>query len=391
MSSQSKTRIATIFFLHAFCGSMLHSRIADIQLSAGLDEAQLGLVLMGGPVASMAIFPLISRSIESMGTRAVTLLGFAMMLLSAPLIALASSLPFLTLLWAMNGSGSTLAITSFNVEADRIEAALGRRIMNACHGWWAIGYLAGSSFGGLLRALQFSPLLHLCGLASLLTVVAATVLTSTTAPKRPSAGRTSFRLPGIALLALVAIGLGPELLDGAARLWAPILLRDGFGATVWLQSTAVPAMMLAMAAGRMVMDPIVERHGPPRVARTLLTIAAAGLMLIVWSPGTYLAITGFALCGFGICVVYPLSISAAARLEGAPASQNVATLNLIIQVVMLFAPMATGLVANGFGIRAAFGLFLPFIVLGWLMSGVLEPLQIASKQGKPAPTPPATF
>jgi MFS family permease len=188
-----------------------------------------------------------------------------------------------------------------------------------------------------------------------------------------------FALPSLLILALVAVGLGAELLEGAARVWATILLRDTFDVPAWMESSALPAMVVAMAIGRLVADGWIDRFGPVRVSRILLGIAFVGLLMVATAMHPLLVIVGFAITGAGICVIYPLSISAAARLGSGPASQNVATLTLIIQVVMLIAPMATGFIAQQFGVRAAFGAILPLLALGWLMAGSLGGKTVRAK------------
>ena len=66
-------------------------------------------------------------------------------------------------------------------------------------------------------------------------------------------------------------------------------------------------------------------------------------------------------------------LSAAARLGDRPASQNVAATTLIFQLVNLGAPVLIGTMAQGFGIRMAFAMLLPLLVLTWAMAGKLAP------------------
>ncbi|ODT84126.1 MAG: hypothetical protein ABS76_01070 [Pelagibacterium sp. SCN 64-44] len=368
-------RIAAIFFMHGFANAMLHTRLPDIQLAAGLNDAGLGLVLMGAPAGSMMIFPLVSRLIERFGTRQVTLASFAVMLTAIPLMPFfPSAIPLFFLMMA-NGTGASLSAMTFNVEADRVENSLGRRIMNSCHGSWSIGYLLASASGAAIRGAAVPSTTHLLALTAVIAVIflslTATMGSAPTRPFTASPAKRRFALPSLLILSLVAVGLGAELLEGATRVWATILLRDSFDVPAWMESSALPAMVVTMAAGRLVADRWIDRFGPAQVARLLLGIAFVGLLLVATAMHPIIVIVGFAIAGAGICVIYPLSISAAARLGSGPASQNVATLTLIIQIVMLVAPMATGFIAQQFGVRAAFGAMLPLLALGWLMSGVL--------------------
>ena len=48
-----------------------------------------------------------------------------------------------------------------NVEADRTEFMLGRRIMNRAHSFWSIGFFGAGLFGAGVAHLGVSPQLHL--------------------------------------------------------------------------------------------------------------------------------------------------------------------------------------------------------------------------------------
>jgi MFS family permease len=174
-------------------------------------------------------------------------------------------------------------------------------------------------------------------------------------------------------MGLVAFGLGAGLTEGAARAWSIIYLRDNFEVAAWVESLALPALLATMALGRLLADRFIDRFGPVRVARVLASIAIAGMVLLVASPNAALALGGFGLVGIGICVLYPLMLSAAARLGDRPASQNVAATTLIFQLVNLGAPVLIGAMAQGFGIRMAFAMLLPLLVLTWAMAGKLAP------------------
>ena len=95
-------------------------------------------------------------------------------------------------------------------------------------------------------------------------------------PPRPHAGERGSKLaiPTLATLGLVAFGLGAGLTEGAARGWAIIYLRDVFDVSAFIESLALPALLAAMAGGRLVADRFIERFGPVRVARTLSEVCA---------------------------------------------------------------------------------------------------------------------
>jgi fucose permease len=369
-------RIIALFFTHAMASGAIHMRIPDLQLMIGLSESQLGLVLMGQPLGAVSIFFFSSAIIERFGPRRAILWLLPIVVITAAIATVILHPVALFILLALNGVGFSLSNVAMNVEADRIEAATDARIMNTCHGAWSVGFLLTSILGAAARGLHLSPALHLWVMAPLvIALIFVVVLPMPAMPPRPFSGETvrKLALPTFATMALVAFGLGAGLTEGAARAWSIIYLRDSFDVAPFIESLALPALLVAMAVGRLLADTVIDRFGPVKVARSLAALAIAGLAVLVIAPQAFLALLGFLMVGAGICVLYPLMLSAAARLGDRPASQNVAATTLIFQLVNLGAPVLIGGVAEGFGVRMAFAMLIPLLVLTFAMAGRLAP------------------
>lgn len=376
--TSARWRIIALFFTHALAAGAIHTRIPDLQVAMGLSEGQLGLVLMGQPLGALSMFLFASAIIERFGPRRAILAVLPIVIITAALATVLLNPIALFVLLAFNGLGFSLSNIAMNVEADRVEAATGARVMNTCHGVWSVGFLLTSLLGATLRGLHVDPAIHLWGLAPVLIVLLLVVVVPMPVmPPRPHSGEKvrKLALPTLATLGLVAFGLGAGLTEGASRAWSIIYLRDSFDVSPFVESLALPALLAAMAAGRLLADRIIDRFGPVRVARVLAAVAISGMVLIVLSPSAYIALLGFAVVGIGICVLYPLMLSAAARIGDRPASQNVAATTLIFQLVNLGAPALIGAVAQGLGVRMAFALLIPLLVLTFAMAGRLKPRQ----------------
>lgn len=366
--------LLAIFAVQGIVAAMMFTRVPDIQLAAGLSEGQLGMVLMGAPVGGMTTFAIATKLIERFGTRAIILGSYPLMALAAPLLTVsinpAAMFAVLFVFGAMNSAGNI----AINVEADRFEAASGSRIMNRCHGLWSVVFFFASLGGGLIRGAGVATELHLWAMVPLFCIASlAIAVPMRSFPPRVTAGKPNrFVLPTLAVLALVAFGLGAELLEGASRVWATIYIRDVFDVPAVVESAALPALILSMAVARLVADGIIDRFGPQRVASTALGIAIVGLCVVVFANNAYLAIVGFGIAGLGASVIYPLMISAAARLGDRPASENVAALTMVVQLLLLVSPAIIGAVAEGLGVRVAFGLLLPLLAIGLIMSRMLK-------------------
>lgn len=369
-------RIVALFFTHALAAGAIHPRIPDLQELIGLTEGQLGLVLIGQPLGALSMFLFSSVIVERFGPRRMILWLLPSVVITAALATVLLNPIALFVLLALNGVGFSLTNIAMNVEADRVEAATSARVMNTCHGAWSVGFLLTSLLGAALRGLHVTPALHLWALVPLLIgLIWFVVLPMPDMPPRPHAGGAVKKLawPSWATMGLVAFGLGAGLTEGASRAWSIIYLRDNFNVAPFVQSLALPALLFAMAGGRLVADRVIDRFGPVRVARSLSALAVLGMLAIVLAPNAYAALAGFLAVGIGICVLFPLTLSAAARLGDRPASQNVAATTLIFQLVNLGAPVLIGSVAEGFGVRMAFAMLIPLLVLTFAMAGRLRP------------------
>ena len=135
----------------------------------------------------------------------------------------------------------------------------------------------------------------------------------------------------------------------------------------------------ATVAGRLVAVGLTTRYGPVRLARTLGVVSLAGLAAVVLSPVVPVALLGFAVIGIGVCVSYPLSTSAAARLGDRPSSENVAAMTMTTQITLLGAPALLGWVADVFGVRAIYVVVIPVVMLAVYLARYLGTKRAAGR------------
>ena len=377
----SRTTIKLVFFIQAVASGSFLTRIPDLQQGLGIDAAVLGLALVGQPVGALSMFLFSSFIVERLGTRLALLAGIPLMTAFMFLMAVAPSPAWLFA--AVAGYGALFAMTNvaMNVEADRIEAATGKRLMNTCHGLWSIGQLTVFGIGVAARGLDISPALHFGVFVPIVALaVAAIVLPMQAAPARTHnapAHRGRLALPTPATLQILGFLFASALVEGLSRQWSVIYARDAFVVPQWAQALTLPVFVAAIALGRFLADGWTYRYGPTRLARGLIVIAIAGTALVVLAPNLPLALVGFALMGLGICTSFPASTSAAAQIGDRPSSENVAALTMSLQTVMLGAPPLLGFVTDLFGVRPTFALALPMLVLAFIVAPVLEPKRAA--------------
>jgi predicted MFS family arabinose efflux permease len=274
-----------------------------------------------------------------------------------------------------------------NVEADRAEALVGRRIMNRAHSFWSIGFFAAGLTGGTIGQLGIGVGAHMALMVPVSVVAVALLLGGyVPSPRRPGEGKEAaprFARPSGPILVLVAVTLSAMLMEGASMDWSAIYLRDVFAAGPFLAGLGVACFAFAQATARFFADAFVDRHSPSRVARALLWVMTLGVLLVFFSPAPAVSLIGFALMGIGTSAIFPLAMSAAAQRTDRPAAINVAALAQISFVIFLLGPPLLGFVAEHWGIRWSFGIGLPLVAVSLALAGALGQRQVR-REGKSA-------
>ncbi|CDX37183.1 Major facilitator superfamily MFS_1 [Mesorhizobium sp. SOD10] len=368
-------RVYAGFAIYSFAMGNIFPRLPDIKGAMGIEDGTLGLALIGTPIGTLVALTLATPLLERVGFRRallwlVPLLGLA--------YALAVHAPgpaplFLMLLPVGLMIGSIEII--LNVEADRTEFLLKRRIMNRAHSFWSIGFFGAGLFGGALAHLGLSPQLHLAVVVPMVSVAVALFLGGfEPAPARFAASGDKapmFARPTLPILILVGVTLSAMLMEGASMDWSAIYMRTVFDSGPFIAGITVALFAFSQATTRFFADKFVDRYSPNGVARVLLATMMAGVFIVFFSPLSVVSMLGFALLGIGSSAIFPLAISAAAQRTDRPAAINVAALSQISFVAFLLGPPLLGFVSDHWGIRSAYGIGIPFIVLSLAAAGAL--------------------
>ncbi len=368
-------RVFAGFACYSFAMGNIFPRLADVQSGMGVTTAALGLGLIGAPVGTMVSFTFASPYLDKIGYG--RLLPWALPLLAA-LYALAVHAPSPLILFVMLlpvGAVIGCVEIMLNAEADRTEFLLGRRIMNRSHAFWSIGFFSAGLFGAQIASFGISPQLHLALVVPLVAMGSYLALHDyTPSPPRGvvSEGKAPlFVAPTLAILLLVAVTIPAMLLEGASMDWSAIYMRDAFGADEFWQGIAVASFAVLQGLMRFYADGVVERFSPAALARVLFVALGLGCVTVVLSPWPILSLVGFAAMGLGTSAIFPLAMSAAAQRSDRASALNIAALAQFSFMIFLLAPPILGYVAHGWGIRAAYGIALPFVLVSLLTAGAL--------------------
>ena len=376
MRLQPQQRIYVCFFLFAVSMGALLSRLPDLQDALQIDKSELGLTLIGAAIGALVSLTLASPVVARLGARKtafVTVLGTSAMLALVPWMGAA---PLVFAVLFCEGLLAGALEINLNVEIDRIEAQLGRGVMNRAHGFWSLGFFVTALVSSAVRQAGVPMQLHLAlTFAFVLIVGFITIAGMRNAPARAThdhADEGHIALPTLGLLPLCVIGIAAFLVEGAGIDWSAIYMRDVFHAEPFIGGLGLTLFTFFMALARLFADPFVDRYGSRAVALFLLLLSTAGLCAVWLAPHPNVALVGFAFMGAGCSAVYPLAVSAAAQRTDRPAHVNVAALGQMSFVVFFLAPPLLGFVAEHAGIRTAYLVCIPVILAALMGVGSLS-------------------
>jgi MFS family permease len=359
MSSERerRARAATtlIFFLTGFVYAAWATRIPALKAELHLSAGELGLAILGLEAGAIAGLPAGGALVARAGSPRALRAGFAVYPLGLVCLALVPGLAALAAALALMAASSSVVDVAMNAQGVELERRRRRPLLSSLHAGHPLGLAAGGLLGSGAAAAGVPPAVHFgaVGGGALAVGVAATaVLVREPAPPdgRPFA-RPNGPLLGLGLIAFCAF-----LLEGAAYNWSAVHLSTEHGAGEGLAAAAFTVFALALAAGRLLGDRLVERFGRARVVRICGGVAAAGSALVVAGPGAALGIAGWAVFGLGLAALAPTVLGAAPAAGGGSPAVAIAAVTTVGYLGSFTGPPLVGLLAEAGSLSAALGL-----------------------------------
>ncbi len=365
-TSATRARIgllATFFFMGVVSMAWV-ARIPEIRDANGLNNGQLGLILISSTVGAILGAQLAGRLVHTYGTQAVIRIAIVIMPLGLILMGLSSSpITLIFGLFIMGLGYSSMDIAS-NTQAVVIEKLLGRRVMSSFHAMWSTGAFATTVLGGSI-AKHVSPRDNLVGVGIvcffLFIPAGRMLLTSEQDEHSGGEDETDAKIPFFSKSVLPLWGMGIGLLggliaEGAASDWGAILLRDDMGYGIGVNASAFAVFSLAMITSRFLGDRALDHFGPRKTVLYggylgglgLGAGIAIGVPLSDSQPILALIIVniGFACAGLGIGPMFPAYILAASEVPGIASSIAIARVGVIGIAGYFIGPSVTGALAQ---------------------------------------------
>ena len=359
------------------------SRAPSLRGDLELSTAGLGLLLLSLSAGAVAGLPFSGPVVHRVGPARAVFGGS--LAVASGLAALAGALvlgavPLAAAGLVVTGLGMGVWDVAMNVEGADVERRLGRSLMPRLHAAFSLGTVAGALLGAASAAAGAALAIQVAAVAAAVPVVAFVAVRAFHRMERPTdrgAARGSGASAAWRERRTVAVGLlvlAFAFTEGTANDWVAVALVDGYGTSETIGAVAFGVFVSAMTAGRLGGSRALDRFGRVVVLRATAALALAGLLLVVSSDTTGLALTGAALWGIGASLGFPVGMSAASD-DPARAAARVSVVSSIGYTAFLAGPPLVGVLAERAGILDALAVVVAALALGLLASGAARPLR----------------
>lgn len=364
---RTRLAICASFFIQGLMFATWCARIPDVRVRLGLNEAQLGLLLLMLPIGQLLAIVPSGWLVARLGSRRMLVTaGF----LYPSVLCFLGVAPNTWLLGAglfLAGLAANLSNTAANTQGVQLEHYYRRSIIALFHGMWSLAGLVavalsvGFAYVGAPVWLHFGCVA--AGACVLLSFSGGALMGFDRAVGGQQAGEKrstgGWKLTSC-LVWLGVASLGCMACEGTVYDWSGIYLRDAVGVAPEVQSLGYLAYLCTMVTMRFLADGIVNRLGVLRVLFASGTCISGGLALAVglagFGPDVGLAgaVIGFALVGCGTSAVVPLCCGLAGKERAVSPSIAIAEISTIGFFGFLATPPLIGFIAHAVSLRLAF-------------------------------------
>lgn len=350
-AEQHSTRL--LFLLAGFSAAAWASLVPVAKAATGVNEGQLGLVLLCLGIGSLLAMPVSGVVSTRHGCRKVLMVCGVALCACLPLLALVQNV--FTLAAALFFFGAMIGIFDcvMNIQAVIVERDSKRPLMSGFHGFFSLGGLLGAATTSAIMDLGVSPFATVSGIALAGVLLLMTIQRHILPYGNPAEG-PPFALPRGEVLFLGMLCMTVFLVEGSMMDWSAVMLTENHGMPVAQAGYGFAAFSLTMTFGRLTGDRIVARVGRRRVVTVGGLLAMGGILLATLVPLWQAALLGYAMVGLGCSNIVPVLFTAVGRQTSMPQSVAVPAMSTLGYAGVLAGPAAIGFIAHHSSLPMAF-------------------------------------
>ena len=350
--------IFLFYFMNGLFFSSWASRIPDLKLSFGFDDATWGTKLLMIPMGQLIGMSMSGFAVTRWGSKNIykfVILAYGLALIA---IGLADSPLFLTLNLVIFGFFGNFCNISVNTQGVNVESMYNKPIMASFHGGWSLACLTGGVIGLLMTYLKVTPFFHF----SLIFIVSIVILTVNFKYLQPDIKKfdpknsSNKKSPEKFLFLLGIVVFCGMAAEGAMADWSGLYIRDVVGMPDYLAPLGFTVYMVTMASGRFMIDSITQKIGRKRVVQNGGLLIFTGLSLAVIFPYPIPTLLSFMIIGFGTAGIVPTIYSIAGQKTKIPTGLALTIVSSIGFLGFLIGPPIIGYISYISGLRHSYAL-----------------------------------
>ncbi len=357
----ARAAVAACFFVNAVLFADLVPRLPEVKDRLDLTNATLGAALAALPLGSLVSALASAALMRRFGSARVA--SWGLVVLAAAVWAAAVAPSWWLLAGALFVAGALDAVVDVaqNAHGLRVQRGYDRSILNAFHGVWSIGAVAGGLLGSAAAGLGIPLAVHLGVVAVVFGALSLALrramlpgpdrddAATATGPGEVPRGALRAAVPALAALGVLATC--GAFVEDAGSSWSALYLREEIAVGAATAGLGFVALQGAMTVGRLTGDRVVDRFGQRRVARVGGVLIAVGMGLALGLPSLATTLAGFALAGLGVATLVPAVYAAADELPGLRSGVGLTLVNWLLRVGFLISPPLVGAIADATSLR----------------------------------------
>ena len=360
--------VGVLFLINALVIGNWLVRIPDIKYALGLNDAQLGMALLGAPLGVIVFTPIATWIMNRYGVGRAVIFSASLMISSVIGLGMVGSFYQLTFALFFFGGFNGVLDISMNGVANAVEQRISRVIMSTSHGFWSLGAMVAAFVASLIAASSLSYFNHFLLVAFVGLIMLATVARRVWPITDVNESKFKWVWPGWLLIIYSLVALIILLVEGAIADWSALYYEEVIQSPKELVGWGFAFFSGTMAIARFFGDTIIEKFPNRTILIIASLIATTGLFLFAQNDTVLWCCLAMMLTGVGCSVIVPIMFREAGNSKKVTPSFGLALVSMIGYAGFLIGPPIMGFIAEATDLSFSFLFLAGMMVVVFLLS-----------------------
>ncbi len=355
MEEKVKQRIALsiYFFLAGICFSSWAARIPTIKLEFGLNEAELGSILLTMPISSISGLPISGWLVAKFDSRWPLIGAFMIHSLFLYMIGISESVTFLVIAIFIFAFSMRIQNIAINTQSITLQKKFKKKIVGSFHALWSLGGIAGVGFSTLMLAYDISIETHLMIVCIFTLLVSFATFNHLQKGDRSTSGnKIVLGKPDPHIMSLGCLTLFAAVCEGGMFDWSGLYFKEVVKVEIFTAGYLI--FMVCMALSRFASDWFIQKLGMPKMYTISASLIFIGIGLAIIFPTFWISMLGFSMVGMGTASIIPMTFVLAGTSKKYSPGLAISIIATYAMVGILAGPPIIGYIAHSLNLRYSF-------------------------------------